>query len=355
MAAPRPHPPTPRRRALARQAGLSGHSPLLTTAAVWALAAALLGGLAATARQLLGGWVAAGCQLAAQRGTPATDALLTASIGQRAAGSVTGATAADLAGVPRPTALIDAITHLAGTPLLALAAAALIAPLAQTRAGWLPRRRIPGAPALPAGLAARARRGALDLLAAAAVLATGGAWLWFVTPRLANLLALPATALLGLAAAALLAVLATLTIAMVALAAGDAALRHLGLQAALRMTDAELREDARAAGADPRWKARRDAAARPPLRDALATAALVVLGDDLAVAIAWHPARQPAPRRIAAGAGAQATAILALARRYRVPVHRAPALARPLADGAEDVDRARWPEVADLVAASRAG
>ena len=80
---------------------------------------------------------------------------------------------------------------------------------------------------------------------------------------------------------------------------------------------------------------------------------MLLLGDGLAVAIAWEPARQPVPRRTARGAGPTATQLLALARRLAVPVHHDPALAAALADADGPVPAAHWPRLAEIIAATR--
>ncbi len=130
------------------------------------------------------------------------------------------------------------------------------------------------------------------------------------------------------------------------------------------MTSAEKREDERLAGADPRWQrrraevlrdARRGRPATPTasaqLRDAIAGATVLVLGDDVAVAIAWDPVHRPVPVRTASGHGPRATQLLALARRHALAVHRDAALASALgaADGA--VAEEQWPRLAEVVAA----
>lgn len=312
----RPFPPSPRRRALARQAGLSAASPLLVGAAAAGAAAAASVMLARAAATTLGGWIAAACN-----GVPP--------------GSAGGARVLVPAQVPR------ALLALA-LPLLAIVAVvAVAAHLAQTRGVWLPRRRIEGAPALPPRRTAAA---AFELASATIVGVTAFAWLWLTAPRLAR------AASIEDAAAALAAFLATITIAWVALGVLDALLRHAALGNALSMTAQQKREDDRLAAADPRWRAYRAKLARGAPADVVAGAAVLVLGDDLAVAIAWDPVHRPVPQRVAWGRGARATQLLGLARRYGAPVHRDPQLARALAgDGA--VPEPVWPRVAEIVAA----
>ena len=143
---------------------------------------------------------------------------------------------------------------------------------------------------------------------------------------------------------------------------------------ALAMTAEEKREDDRLAAADPRWRARRAELARSDARsdargasarEAIAASTVLLLGDDVAVAITWDPVRRPTPTRIAAGTGALATQLLAHARRQALPVHRDAALAKALtADfaslaasgslaGPRPIAEAHWPRLAEIVAAVR--
>jgi flagellar biosynthetic protein FlhB len=333
MADHRPFPPSPRRRILARQAGLHAASPFVVGAGAAGAALVATIATASAIAHRLGAAVAAACS-------------------QRA--------------VLEPAGLAAAVAAIALPIAGAAAVAALIAQLAQTRAAWLPRRRIPGAPALDAGPGARTRRTAGELTAAAAIAGLTFAWLWWASPHLAALPSLdPAAAQASAPAAPLMraaaALLANLGIALVVawLAVGvlDALARHAGLARALRMTAGEKRDDDRLAGADPRWRARRAAHQRgPTASDAVAGASVVILGDDTAVAIAWDPVRRPVPLRTAAGRGPRATQLVGLARRHRIAVHRDPALAAALA--APDrrngpVPEPHWPRLAEIIAAIR--
>jgi flagellar biosynthetic protein FlhB len=163
-----------------------------------------------------------------------------------------------------------------------------------------------------------------------------------------------ASPLLAGAAALIVNLAVALAIAWLALGIVDALVRHAALARALAMTSTEKREDDRLAGADPRWRARRAAALRGPrVADAIAGASLLVLGDDIAVAIAWDPHRRPIPVRTATGRGPRATQLLGLARRHRVAVHRDPALAAALVTGDGPVPEPHWPRLADVIAATR--
>jgi flagellar biosynthesis protein FlhB len=319
MAADRPFPPSPRRLGLARRSGLSAASPMLVGGVACGAALLAVVALAHAARERLGASIAAACST-----EPTPDAL---DAGQA----------------------IDATLALA-LPIVGIAAiAAVIAHFAQTRALWLPRRRLEGAPALDAGPAARTRRAGQELVAGAVIGGVAVGWLWLVAPRLAALPHLPA------AAAALIAsALAALVIAWLALGALDALLRYAELGGALRMTAREKREDDRLAGADPRWRELRAEAGREPrVREAIAGSTVLLLGNDAAVAIAWDPARRPVPLRTATGRGARVTQLLGLARHHRLPVHREPLLVDALITGDGPVPEAHWPRLAEIVAAVR--
>lgn len=305
----RPFPPSPRRLALARRAGLSAASPLVVgaVACIAAIVAAIA--LARAAAAELGDWIAAACDGRAKLGV------------------------ADL-----PHAVIEL-----AAPIIGVAAVlAFAAHVAQTRALWLPRRRIAGAPVLPRHRIARAL---FDLCAMAVIASVAFGWLWITAPRLARLGEQPSAT--GAAVASLVVALA---IAWFVIGVFDALLRRAELTDALAMTAAEKREDDRLAAADPRWRAQRLSIARGP---SIATAAVVLLGDDVAVAIAWEPTRQPVPMRIAVGRRARATQLVGLARRHAVAVHRDASLAAQLGDGEGPVPDAHWPRLAEIIAAVR--
>ena len=120
------------------------------------------------------------------------------------------------------------------------------------------------------------------------------------------------------------------------------------------MSSAEKREDDRLGASDPRWRRlARTLAREPDPRAQLAEATLLVLGDDAAVAIAFDPIRAPMPTRVAVGKGVRVTQLVALARRYRLPIHRDPALAAALVERRGAVPEVHWARLAELVAATR--
>ena len=344
----KPFPPSARRLALARQAGLTAASPVL----VAGLAAAAVAIVVAT---VAGSWSALG------------DAVKAAcTFGNGGGGAGLGSAGGGLgnaggAGGPLAAALDPPRTVLtfAAPILVAAALAALFAHLAQTRTLWLPRRRIDNAPALDRGPGARTRSAAFDMLAVVVAGAVGFAWLWLLAPRIARLVELEPRAMLVAVGALGASLIATIACTWIAIGVLDALARHLELGNALAMTTTEKREDDRLASADPRWARQRALAAGDAsseglaLSNAIAACAVVILGDDLAVAIAWDATRRPIPTRVAVGRRARATQLVGLARRHRIAVHRDPALARALGDGEGPVPDARWRDLADVLVAVR--
>jgi flagellar biosynthesis protein FlhB len=348
MAEHRAFPPSPRRRVLARQAGLSAASPFLVGAAAGAATLVALGATGRAIAHRLGAAIAAACS-----GRPAL----------------------------APAALPEAVLAMALPIAGAAAIAATIAHLAQIRAAWLPRRRIPGAPALEAGALPRTRRAAGELAAATVIGGVAFAWLWQTAPHLAALVAIDpiapravaqtswpprwpssspasspafASPLLASTAALLANLAVALVLAWIALGMLDALVRHAALARALAMTPAEKRQDDRLAGADPRWRARRAVLQRAPSASAaVAGASVVLVGDDAAVAIVWDPVRRPVPIRTATGRGPRASQLLGLARRYQIAIHRDPVLAAALVSGDGPVPEPHWPRLAEIVAAVR--
>jgi len=374
MASPRPFPPSARRLALARGAGLHPASPVLVAALACAAAVIAIVALGRAAQARLGAWVVAACETPARFASAAPGgggAAPTGALGDTASASALGdtgsASALELAALPR------ALLELALPLLAAIALAAIVAHLAQTRAGWLPRRRLRGAPAPEPR---RVRRALLDLAAALVIGAIAVGWLWSMAPQLAATIGTP------LAGAALIvSLVAALAIAWIGLGTGDALVRHADLAAALQMSHADKREDDRLAGADPRWRARRAEVARgvrpnrraPAARaagsrpdagallilgdddaaSALAGSSVLLLGDGIAVAIAWDPAHRPIPTTTAIGRGSHATQLLGLARRHAIAVHRAPELAAELARTIGAIAEPSWSRLAEIIAATR--
>ena len=329
MAEHRPFPPSARRVALARQAGLHGASPLVAGAIACGAIILAIAGIGAAAAARLGAWIAAACR----------------------AGD--GTASGETSGALRAAGVTDAILELS-LPLLAAAALAVIAVhFAQVRTLWFPRRKLPRAPALDRGANVRTRHAAFELATAAAIGVVAFGWLWTFAPRLG---ALPSISLVGAkgvgvaGGALVVSALVAFAIAWIVAGAIDSIRKHVELAQAMHMTATEKREDDRLAGADPRWAKRRREIASS--REGIAEAAVIVLGDDHAIAIAWDPIRRPVPTRIASGRGPRVAQLLALARQYGVPVHRDPVMAASLA-GTGRVPESWWPRLAELVAAVR--
>jgi len=275
MSEDRTQAPSKQRREMARERGQVAHSPELTGAA---------GLLAATAALWAWGDGLAAALLAAVR-SPLTDAL---------------PASADAAEV------VARLRHLAlgvAWPLLAVPAAAAVAALAahqaQVRGLWAPGLLAPDPSRLwgPGGgpdLAARAGRGAWGL-AKAAVVVAAAAWVLHsdapAFPRLGGLDAPDLARACGRLMRSLTLVLAAAT---VVLGLVDFALRHARLEAALRLSPEEHREDLRSAEGDPALRGRRRRLARSLRGDdeaaQLVGASLLVTGPaGLAVVLAGGP------------------------------------------------------------------
>lgn len=238
-------PPSARRLREARERGQVAHSSLLAAAA--ALAAAALA-LALTAR-------------------PAATRLL--ALAHQA-----------WSGSGDASSILPTVATITMPPVLAAAAAALVAGLAQTRAliawGALGRRGDDGEPVAAASWAAAA---ALVL-----VLIGGGRALVAALGRADGVLAVTT------ATAAALASLTARAVVVIALAGlGDLAWRRARLTAALSMTRAEVERERREDQGDPRLRAeqrrRQRVLARDPLVDEVARAQLVVTAEGVAVGL----------------------------------------------------------------------
>ncbi len=323
-----------RRRALAAAAGLTAASPVLVGGCAFvacALIATMLGRDLATAT---GSWFATAARAAADH-------------------SPTGAFEATAA-----SAWTARVLALALPPSCVLAVAAIAAHLAQTRALWRPRRRIERAPVVPPH---PGRDAIVGIAAMVSVALVALAWLWLGAPRLAALVTAPTAAGVAIAAA-----LATFACAWIALGVVDGLVRHADLATALHMTASERREDERIASADPRWRRHRADVAQlerrartraarssrdlAPRSAEVAGSVLVVVDDDIAIAIAWDPVHRPAPQRAAVGRGRDAAAVVALARHHGVPLRRDPDLAAALAGPPGPLPESLWPRLATAIA-----
>lgn len=341
MADDRVLPPTPRRIALARRAGLVARSPILVAGAAWAGAAIAL-------------WVAmrrAGAVLetAIRAGATAADPAA-ASAGAIRSGDVGGA--AHAVGGLAPADVIGAVLGLVAPIVIGAMIGGVALHVAQTRALAIPRRRVDGAPRPGRGVDRRAADAGVRLIRAGLVGATAIGWTWVHLADLGHVGELPTSAALAGAGVLGLGAIAHLAAALLvagALDLGVAVLRH---RADLRMTRREQVDDARAAGLDPRWRAGRRRGDARDATAAIASARVLVTGDG-AAAVRYHERLWPRPIVVAVGRGIDATRLIELARRHRITIHHDPSLARALADaGVDGAVPDRWLEsLADVVAA----
>jgi len=280
-------------------------------------------------------------------------------VGRFTLGDAIAAACTGTATLPAARALVMDVLAIALPLVGAAAIAAIAAHVAQTRTLWLPRRVIDNAPALDRGAIARTRSTAFELTAVMVFGVVGFGWLWIFAPRLAVLFELAPGEMLRASGALGASFLAALAIAYLGIGVVDAVARHVELANALAMTATEKREDDRLTSADPRWARQRSLLARDTASEGAALAAsvagcaVVILGDDLAIAIAWNATKRPIPTRVAVGRRARATQLVGLARRHRIAVHRDPDLARALGDGEGPVPETRWRRLADVLAAVR--
>jgi flagellar biosynthesis protein FlhB len=287
--------PTPRRRALARRAGVVPASAAWAAAGAWAGAAIAIVAAGGAAAGALAAW--------------ASDAASRAP----AAGAVARAGSVSFADVLAVTA------RLAAPIVVAAALAALVAHGALVRGAWVPRRRVRGAPVVARDLGRRAGDALFAAARGAIVLAVA---MRFAAVHLGDAVHVggcasgdPAGA--GRAAAALVgAGLAHVAVAVALVGALDALERARRWRGDLRMTPRERKDEDRESRGDPRWRdARRRRARERPAAAAIREAAVAITGDRVAVAVQWHPHLHPIPSVIARGRGALAAQLVALARR----------------------------------------
>jgi len=332
----RPFPPTPRRRALARAAGVVLESPAFTAAA--ALAAGVLAIVViapAIARSLRASTAAAFSHATA---AAAADAAAGADVVTRATATSTSTVTADVLAAVGPL-------------LLAAAVGAVVATAVLTRSLFVPRRHVRGAPTVPPEPGVDAT---LGLARAAVVAAVGATFLLTHVPALVAL-ATPAassgssasSSSATLLRALALDALAHAAVAALLVAATDVVVRHRRLAAALRMTPREAREEARLAGNDPAARRRvRDARAHDP-RERLRDATLVLVGADVAVAVRYASG-MTAPALVRAARGVERQQLLAAARALGLPALAEGELAAAVAGG---ITPAHHPALARAVAA----
>jgi len=303
MSGDRTHPPSARRLAEARRAGRVAWSPALVA----------------------GGAIAGGAIAIAAIGRAWLD--------EAGAGIVRGVDAASAESpVEEVTnvhggAVLGDVLALAAPVVLVIAAVAVVAHVAQTRSGWLPRRSSRRLPASADGAARRTGLAALGVARGAVVAVVAAALLVPAAAVLAAAGPAEVGALGGQLAITLLAVAAA---AAVALGLVDWLERARQLRADLAMSAREVRDERREAEADPTWRRERARHAKDPDDDAVRAAVAVMVAGDRAAAISWHPRWQPVPRVTAAHAGRGGLRLAALARRHRIAILHDPALAPAL-------------------------
>jgi len=124
-----------------------------------------------------------------------------------------------------------------------------------------------------------------------------------------------------------------------------------------RMTRRQLLDELKESEGDPalrqQRRARAAALATAPLRKVVAEASVVIVNPThFAVALAWDPARDGAPRCVAKGVDEIALRIRDLAAEHGVPVHSDPPAARALFAGARigaEIDRRHYRAVAAAI------
>jgi flagellar biosynthetic protein FlhB len=307
--------PSKRRRQQAREQGLVAHSPELTGAA------ALAAGLAA-----LAAW-----------GPSAWGGLLDGvrtGLGGSSPDLAMALTSASAAAWIRSTALGVAwpVGAILGTSLVA----AVAAHQAQTRGLWTPSRLAPDLSRLASGLGGLGQgglRAALGVVKAAVLLGLAGTVVWM---RRAELLSLAAHDVEHLALAsghAIRRVVEPLALSLVVLGLADFVLRWRRVEAQLRMTPEQHREELKSADGDPDVRRRQRRVAKEWMTDlgpCVDGASLVVTaGSGLALVLAGDgPPGKIVVRAIARGT--QTRQIVAAATRAGVPLVEAPAVAQHL-------------------------
>ncbi|HUQ04080.1 MAG TPA: EscU/YscU/HrcU family type III secretion system export apparatus switch protein [Kofleriaceae bacterium] len=333
----RPFPPTPRRRALARSAGVVLDSPAFTAAAAIALGvlaiAAVVPSIAASVRA-------------------STAAALAHAADEGAVARATGSTAAGVV-----ASVLDAV----GPLVLAAAVGAVAATAAMTRSLFVPRRNVRGAPGVPPEPGVDA---ALGLARAAVVAAVGATFVVVHVPSLTALATSSSASSVAPSVAPSLAsalaslgvhALAHVAVAALLVAATDIVVRHRRLEGALRMTSREAREEARNAGSDPHARRRlRDARGQlahgVDPRERLRDATLVLVGADVAVALRYTSG-MAAPVALRTARGLARQQLVSAARALAIPLIADDDLARALVTGVAGLAPAHQPALARALAA----
>ena len=316
MSEDRTQTPTKRRRQQAREQGLVARSPDLTGAAVLVSAVVLLG--------MWGECILSHCVAFARA------PLL---------GSPWEITTTDVV-VSQSRQIVFTFMNSLGIVLGGILLATVLAHQAQVQALWAPGLLAPNAARLwspAASWGARATRGSWSLAKTAALV---GITAWAIQANLASLERLSGleTHDLVRAAGSLLRGLATsLAVVVCVLGLIDYYFQWSRLEAQLRLTPDEYREEQKAVDGDPAVRARRLRIGRSWNRDSttqLEGASLVLTGPgNLVVVLAGGPPPRPVTVRGSAR-GASGSALLRAAHLARLPTVESAALARHFAQGA---------------------
>ena len=321
-------PPTARRLDLARRAGAVLTSPAAVSAI--ALAAAVLAAGAA-----LGITTSALTALARDGWSHAADP-----------------TAADRAVRIDGAALVTRTAGLVAPIALAVAGAALLATAVFARGLIVPRRRLRNAPVLADDAGARTADALIGTVRAAVAITVGVRFVLDSLPALAALASRAPPAIAATARDLTLGALLHVTVAAVVASALELAIRAARRRDALRMTVREARDELRETAGDPAARRRQREARHGDVRARVADAVILLVSDDVAVAIGWRPGDEP--RVLARGTGVIARALRTAARIRHVPIVTAPSLAAALRTTGL-IPPSHQPALAELLAALRLG
>lgn len=336
------HEPTQRRLDEARRQGDIALVPEVTTFAVQAAMALVIIGVGGVTLQ------AAGAALAGFLARPDS-------------GAVAGAAPAFLAAA-RPgigAALLALLPWFLLPPV-----AAIIALVAQQAPAFAPSKLVPKPSRLSPVANARQKYGPRGLMEFAksvgkliVVAALLGSYLSANIDLILATAALEPRMALGVLGDLMAGLLIRVVIAAAVFALLDLAWQRHSHQQRNRMSRKQLLDEMKESEGDPAMRharrARAQALATAPLRKTVAEASVVIVNPThFAVALAWDPARDGAPRCVAKGMDEIALRIREFAAEFGVPVHSDPATARALYAGTrigDEVDRQHYRAVAAAI------
>lgn len=336
------HEPTQRRLDEARRQGDIALVPEVTTFAVQAAMALVIIGVGGVTLQ------AAGAALAGFLARPDS-------------GAVAGAAPAFLAAA-RPgigAALLALLPWFLLPPV-----AAIIALVAQQAPAFAPSKLVPKPSRLSPVANARQKYGPRGLMEFAksvgkliVVAALLGSYLSANIDLILATAALEPRMALGVLGDLMAGLLIRVVIAAAVFALLDLAWQRHSHQQRNRMSRKQLLDEMKESEGDPAMRharrARAQALATAPLRKTVAEASVVIVNPThFAVALAWDPARDGAPRCVAKGMDEIALRIREFAAEFGVPVHSDPPTARALYAGTrigDEVDRQHYRAVAAAI------